>query len=63
MGQNGTISGSGDLDLQGAVTTNGVIYSAAGLKAPGGYGVWTNELTRSAGDLNIKLHDASANLG
>lgn len=56
-----TISGSGNLTLNGGITTDGAIYGVAGLKATDGYGVWTNQLTRSAGDLNIQLHDAGAN--
>jgi hypothetical protein len=40
-------------------TLNGMT-SSMGVKV-GGYGLFANDLTRSSGDLNIKLHDAAAN--
>jgi len=42
------------------ISNVGGLTSSLGVKV-GGYGLWTNDITRSAGDLNIKLHDASAN--
>ena len=43
-----------------AITNVGGMTSSLGVKV-GGYGLMANNLTRSAGDLVIALHDASAN--
>jgi hypothetical protein len=53
----------GSTVLASSLTSVGTLAgmtSSMGVKV-GGYGLWANDLTRSAGDLNIKLHDASAN--
>jgi fibronectin-binding autotransporter adhesin len=43
-----------------AITNVHGMTSSLGVKV-GGYGLLVNDITRSAGDLNIKLHDAAAN--
>jgi hypothetical protein len=42
------------------ISNVGGLTSSLGVRVQG-YGLFANDLTRSAGDLNIKLHDASAN--
>jgi hypothetical protein len=62
LSSQGVISGSGNITNLGSITSDGVVTSNAGLKAGGNsYGLFAHDLTRSAGDLTIKLHDASAN--
>jgi len=53
----------GSTVLASSLTSVGTLTgmtSSMGVKV-GGYGLFVSDLTRSAGDLNIKLHDASAN--
>ncbi len=54
----------GSTVLASSLTSVGTLTgltSSLGVRISDGYGLWVNNLTRSGGDLNIKLHDASAN--
>ena len=45
----------------GGLTSSSPSIASAGLQASSGYGIIVNALTRSSGDLNIRLHDQAAN--